>query len=200
MAYEKAALEKMVLDASERFLFRYGYKNLNLNDIAREINISKTTIYKTFDSKYEVATQVINRLLERTDSAMLELLRSDLSLPEKLTKGAEIIATIYTKMDREFLRDLESSLPELWEKIDEARKNKEILLAALLRQEQEKGVVRGDVDPSLLAAAMLTLIRGMYNPTFLLAHHTTSELVCKVIVDLLLQGALNTASQNRKDM
>ena len=43
MAYEKKALEKTILDITERQLFRYGYKSLNLNEVAKEAGISKVT-------------------------------------------------------------------------------------------------------------------------------------------------------------
>ncbi|MDD4564935.1 MAG: TetR/AcrR family transcriptional regulator [Eubacteriales bacterium] len=190
MAYEKEVLEKLILDVSEKFLFRYGYKNLNLNDVAKEINISKTTLYKTFDSKYVVASRVIERLLENAEFAMSELLQSELPLPEKLKQGIEIISNIYTKMDREFLYDLENSLPELWEKIDAARKKKESAITALLFKEQSKGVVRADIDPALLSALLLTLIRGMYNPNFFLTYNVTSDVVVKAIIDIFLQGSV----------
>jgi AcrR family transcriptional regulator len=200
MAYEKEVLEKMILDASEKFLFRYGYKNLNLNDIAKEINISKTTLYKIFDSKYVVANRVIERLLQNAEVAMSKLLQSELPLPEKLSQGIEIISKIYTKMDMEFLRDLENSLPELWERIDTARKEKEGSLTALLLKEQKNGTVRNDIDPSLLSAVILTLVRGLYNPTFFLTHQVTADSVNKVIVDILLQGTLKTNTFDRKGM
>jgi AcrR family transcriptional regulator len=190
MAYEKEVLEKIILDASEKLLFRYGYKNLNLNDVAKDTNISKTTLYKTFDSKYVVASRLIERLLGNAEFAMSELLQSELPLPEKLRQGIEIISNIYTKMDMEFLRDLESSLPELWERIDIARKEKESLITTLLAKEQNSGTIRTDIDPALLSALILTLVRGMYNPAFFLTHHVTSDAVNKVIVDVLLQGTL----------
>lgn len=190
MVYEKKALEKIILDASEKFLFRYGYKNLNLNDIAKEINISKTTLYKAVDSKYAVASKVIDRLLTDAEIAMSDLLQSELPLPEKLQQGLGIISNIYTKMDREFLKDLESSLPELWEKIDTARKEKEGLLTALLAKGQSNGIIRADLDPALLSALILALVRGMYNPVFFLTHHVKSDEVGKLIIDVFLQGTL----------
>ena len=128
MAYEKEVLEKSILDVSEKHLFRLGYKNLNLNDVAKELKISKTTLYKNINNKYDVATMVVDRLLEKADLSISELLQMELSLPEKLRKGLKIISSIFTKMDREFLNDLENTLPELWEKIDVARKEKEKLL------------------------------------------------------------------------
>ncbi len=192
MAYEKEALEKIILDASEKFLFRYGYKNLNLNDVAKETNISKTTLYKTFDNKYVVASRVIERLLENAEFAMSGLLQSELPLPEKLRRSIEIISNIYTKMDRKFLYDLENSLPELWKKIDVARKEKERLITALLSQEQSKGVVRADIDPALLSALILTLIRGMYNPAFFLTYNVSSGVAGKLIVDIISRGSFES--------
>jgi AcrR family transcriptional regulator len=192
MAYEKEVLEKIILDASEKFLFRYGYKNLNLNNVAKEINISKTTVYKTFDSKYVVTSRVIDRFLANTEFAMSELILSELPLQEKLRQGVEIISNIYTKMDREFLNDLMNSLPELWEKIDATRKKRESALTNLLSKEQSKGVVRVDIKPELLSALILTLIRGMYNPAFFLTYTTTSDVVGKLIVDVLLHGSLES--------
>jgi AcrR family transcriptional regulator len=192
MAYEKEVLEKIILDASEKLLFPYGYKNLNLNDVAKEINISKTTLYKTFDSKYVVASRVIERLLENAEFAMSELLQLELPLPEKLKQSIEIISNIYTKMDREFLYDLENSLPELWKKIDAVRKKKESLITTLLSKEQSKGVVRADIDPALLSALLLTLIRGMYNPGFFLTYNVTSDVVAKAIVDIFLRGSVES--------
>ena len=166
MAYEKEVLEKSILDVSEKHLFRLGYKNLNLNDVAKELKISKTTLYKNINNKYDVATMVVDRLLEKADLSISELLQMELSLPEKLRKGLKIISSIFTKMDREFLNDLENTLPELWEKIDAARKEKEKLLIKMLSNEQKHGNLRMDLSPELLAPLLLTLIRGMYNPTF----------------------------------
>lgn len=114
MAYEKKALEKMILDITERQLFRYGYKSLNLNEVAKEAGISKVTLYKIFDSKYEVTSRVIKRILENSDLEMSNLLQSELPLQRKIEQGIKIISSLYLKMDKDFLYDLEHSLPELW--------------------------------------------------------------------------------------
>ena len=41
MAYEKKALEKTILDITERQLFRYGYKSLNLNGLLKKLGLAK---------------------------------------------------------------------------------------------------------------------------------------------------------------
>jgi AcrR family transcriptional regulator len=190
VAYEKDLLEKSILDASEKSLFRFGYKNFNLNDIAKELGISKMTLYKTVVGKSAVAGKVIDRLLTEAESTMSDLIQSELPLPEKLRLGIDIISNIYTKMDRAFLKDLESSLPQLWEKIDAARKERESSLAVLLAKEQSAGTIRADLDPALLSVLILALIRGMYNPAFFLTHRVTSDAVGDLIIDVFLRGVL----------
>ncbi len=192
MAYEKEHLEKIILDASEEQLFKIGYKNLNLTEVAKKINISKTTLYKTFESKYQVAEKIIDRLLTDTEITVNELIEAEIPLPVKLRRTIEILTTIYTKMDREFLSDLQSSLPELWEKIDTARKKRQDTFAALFAKEQAKGVIRSGIDPALLSALFHALVIGVYNPHFFLTHNITPDSVGNGIVDTFLHGILES--------
>ena len=190
MAYEKKALEKAILDISERQLFRYGYKNLNLNEVAKEAGISKVTLYKIFDSKYEITSQVIKRILEKSDLEMSDLLQSELPLQTKIQQGVKIISSLYLKMDKDFLYDLEHSLPELWQQIDDVRKAKEKIIAQLLTNAQSKGAIREDIDPELLSALIMALIRGVYNPDFFFNHNVSADTVGSVIVNIFMDGIL----------
>ncbi|MFA5624389.1 MAG: TetR/AcrR family transcriptional regulator [Bradymonadales bacterium] len=191
MAYEREDLEQLLLDLSERALFRYGFKRFNLNEVAREARISKTTLYTVFAGKYELASGVIDRLLSEAEREMGALLEGNGSLLEKLGSGMEVIAQIYGKMDAVFLSDLENSLPELWERIDAARRKKEEVLRHLLCEEQKRGVVRGDLDASLMASMILTLVRGMYQPAYFLEHGVTGTAVGEVIMEILRAGIFN---------
>jgi AcrR family transcriptional regulator len=190
MAYEKETLEKKILDISERHLFRYGYKNLNLNDVAKEAGISKTTLYKTFDNKYLIASKVIERFLEKADSEILELLQKELPLQDKIRQSIKIISNLYIKMDKDFLYDLENSLPELWAKIDSVRKTKESILTELLLKEQRNGMVRDDIDSALLSALIMILVRGVYTPDFFFTRNVSADTVGDVIVNIFLNGIL----------
>ena len=137
-----------------------------------------------------MAEKIIDRLLSETEVTANELIEAEIPLPEKLRSAIEILTAIYTKMDREILRDLQNSLPELWEKIDTARKKRQDTLAALFAKEQDKGVIRPGFDPLLLSAMFHSLVTGIYNPHFFLTHNITADAVGNGIVDTFLQGIL----------
>ena len=190
MAYEKKALEKTILDITERQLFGYGYKSLNLNEVAKEAGISKVALYKIFDSKYEVTSRVIKRILVNSDLEMSNLLQSELPLQRKIEQGIKIISSVYLKMDKDFLYDLEHSLPELWQQIDDVRKSKEEMIARLLTDAQNGGTIREDMDAKLLSALIMALIRGVYNPNFFFNHNVSADTVGSIIVNIFMDGIL----------
>lgn len=188
MAYEKDALEQKLLDVAEAQLFRHGYKALNLNDVAREAGISKVTLYKVVENKYALAEKVVRRFLAQADAEMSTLLAGSLPLEEKLRRGVQLLAALYLRMDKRFLSDLQSSLPALWQLIDDTRKGREQALAALFAEAQ-----RADVDAGLLAASLLVLVRGIFQPAFFITHDVSAERAGEMIVQLVLYGALTEA-------
>ena len=193
MAYEKDALVQKILDIAEAQLFRHGYKALNLNEVAKEVGISKVTLYKVCESKYVLAEKVVQRFLAAADAEMTALLAGSLPLEEKLRRGIGILSSLYLRMDGRFLADLQSSLPALWQLIDETRKRREQALAALFAEAQQRGEVRADVDAGLLAAALLILVRGIYQPAFFIAHDISAARAGEMIVQLVLHGMLTEA-------
>jgi TetR/AcrR family transcriptional regulator, regulator of autoinduction and epiphytic fitness len=54
-----------ILDAAQRAFGQYGYRRTSMDDIAREAEIGKGTIYLSFASKEEVFRALSQRLVER---------------------------------------------------------------------------------------------------------------------------------------
>lgn len=80
----KEAVKDSILDATDRLLARYGYRKMTVEDIAVEAGIGKGTIYLHFSSKEEVVLSHIDRIVERLNSRLKEIARSDASAAERL--------------------------------------------------------------------------------------------------------------------
>ena len=87
-----------IVAAADRLLARYGYRRMTVEDIAREANIGKGSIYLHFPSKEAVILAVINRHIEAT----LEVLRQIAAGPgpagERLTEM--LVARVLERFDR----------------------------------------------------------------------------------------------------
>ena len=80
----REAVKDSILDATDRLLARYGYRKMTVEDIAVETGIGKGTIYLHFSSKEEVVLSHIDRIVERLNSRLKEIARSDASAAERL--------------------------------------------------------------------------------------------------------------------
>jgi len=59
-----------ILDAALKLFSQYGYRRTSIDDIAREAEIAKGTVYLSFRSKEEIFRALCESLIERTESAV----------------------------------------------------------------------------------------------------------------------------------
>ena len=84
--------------AADRLLARYGYRRMTVDDIAREADIGKGTIYLHFPSKEAVILSVINRHIESTLEALRKIAAGPGPAGERLE--AMIVARVLERFDR----------------------------------------------------------------------------------------------------
>ena len=87
-----------ILAAADRLLARYGYRRMTVDDIAREADIGKGTIYLHFPSKEAVILSVINRHIESTLEALRKIAAGPGAASERLE--AMITARVLERFDR----------------------------------------------------------------------------------------------------
>ena len=79
-------VREAILDATDRFLSRYGYKKMTIDDLAQEVGIGKGSIYLHFSSKEEIVLSHIDRIIERLKGELRKIAASDESPEERLCK------------------------------------------------------------------------------------------------------------------
>ncbi|WP_424353770.1 TetR/AcrR family transcriptional regulator [Methanobacterium sp. MBAC-LM] len=73
---EKEQRRKDIIDAAESLFFKKGYDNVSMNDIAKEVELSKATIYLYFENKEELffaivlrGTRILNAMIREAAAA-----------------------------------------------------------------------------------------------------------------------------------
>jgi AcrR family transcriptional regulator len=87
-----------IIAAADRLLARYGYRRMTVDDIAREADIGKGTIYLHFPSKEAVILSVVNRHIESTLEALRKIAAGPGEASERLE--AMIVARVLERFDR----------------------------------------------------------------------------------------------------
>ncbi len=83
--------KKRILDAFERHFKYFGLKKTSVDEVARELRISKKTIYSHFKSKEEIYNRVISHISEKYYNTLAARMENYETFAQKITELIMII-------------------------------------------------------------------------------------------------------------
>lgn len=90
-------VREAILDATDQFLSRSGYKKMTIDDLAQEVGIGKGSIYLHFTSKEEIVLSHIDRIIDRLKSELREIAAQKISPEQRLQKM--LVARVLFRFD-----------------------------------------------------------------------------------------------------
>lgn len=78
---------RSILEAAERVIIRKGYSAMTMDDVAREAQLSKATLYHYLRSKGQLALEILGHFFEEISEEVQKISLLPLSAQEKLRKG-----------------------------------------------------------------------------------------------------------------
>jgi AcrR family transcriptional regulator len=79
-------VREAILDATDQFLSRYGYKKMTIDDLAQAVGIGKGSVYLHFASKEELVLSHIDRIIERLKEELNKIAAQEISPEERLRR------------------------------------------------------------------------------------------------------------------
>lgn len=93
--------EEEILDVSLKHFSMHGYEGTNLNDIANELNITRTPIYYYFNNKLGLYESVTKRHLLSKKAQYTSIFTSDLPFFEKVRK--DLLVSSHLRLSEQVL-------------------------------------------------------------------------------------------------
>ncbi len=183
-----------ILDAAMRLMEWYGYRKMTMDDIAREAQIGKATIYGYFQNKEDVALSVIDRK-RRALLARCEAVRSSEGTPEQRLRSVLEDVVLYAFDSAQRYRiSLDDALASLRTVVLARREVWNAELAEVISALLEDGCSHGSfqcADCSSTARTIITCLGGL-SPSNLSPRELGSreEIVARTdaVIDLMLAG------------
>src|SRR5690606_7004873 len=138
-----------ILRQARLHFFAHGYSRFLMDELARELGMSKKTLYLHFAGKDEIVRAVIQDLAGEIRAAGERLAEDpELSFAEKMRGFVEALLERLAAVTPQIVRDLQRYAPPLYAHLEEMRrKNIPIIFGRLLAEGQTEGFVRADVPP-----------------------------------------------------
>ncbi len=179
-----------IIEFSANKFFTEGFHKTTIDEIARSMCISKNTIYKYFPTKENLISSTIEYTVMNVALLINPVLDSNENALVKLVKMLEIVSSNIMKFSDKWMRDLQLHAPELWEKIDELRKNLMYKNFSKIVKQGQKEKLFKDYPAEMIITVYLAALRSVVNPAFLLNSKFTVRETAHFTLEILLNGIL----------
>ncbi|MDQ1253260.1 MAG: hypothetical protein QG646_2410 [Euryarchaeota archaeon] len=168
---EKEQRKNVILDAAEKLFFSKGFDSVSMEEIAKEVELGKGTLYLYFKSKDSLFFAIISRKWIEFGKILTEKM-------SQVKTGFEKIQILirwyieYAQKNADY-NDMATTFgPQLFQRIDaeDARMMMEVsmkyipLVHAAVREGIEDGSVRNDLDPTLLGMYLQMITFNVVSP------------------------------------
>ena len=161
--------KEKILQASEQLFMQYGLKSVSMDDVARQLGISKKTIYNYLKDKKDLVYQVLQSHFTKKEAACQAIFsKNENPVNQMLSIGQHIVVN-YQSLNPGLINDLRKYFPKGWTLVNEYKNNiiRHFIIANLING-MEQGYYRSDINVEVIADLYLNL-------TEIITHSSTLE-------------------------
>lgn len=161
----RSARREQVLETAARMFFERGYAATTTGDIGAELGLLKGSIYYYISSKEDLLFEIVQRYHDDTRGYFERIVASDAA---PLDKIRELIATETAHTANNltwsslFYTEWRSLSPERQQTIIAERARHEDAVVTWIREAQEAGTVRADLDAKIATYAVFGMVNSVY--------------------------------------
>jgi AcrR family transcriptional regulator len=156
----RQALRDRILDTAIRLFIQHGVRSVKMDDVARELTISKRTLYEIYDNKEQVLFESIRKYRLRRRQELENTVRESANV-------MDIILYIYREKIKEFqlvnplfYSDL-GRYPKIMESFQQDHQEQQQQFMAFMERGVSEGYFRKDLDYELIGRIFDALGRYM---------------------------------------
>lgn len=187
-------LEK-ILRESARLFAKYGIRSLSMDDICRELGMSKKTLYQHVDNKSDLIARILQYNFDEHAKNVQSLLAGEHNAIDVLLSVSRKVCLDMQNFLPSTIFDLQKYYPEIYKKNYDA---KMIAIFTDIKANIIKGIAEGlyrsDMDVELVAHLYVQKLEDVYNPDFMATMATDAASyanVFHVMFDNHIRGMCN---------
>ncbi len=141
---------------------RYGIKSVTMDDVSRELGISKKTLYQLFADKEELVHRVIDYIFDTRRNCMNEIHDKQMNAIDELFEVARQVNQMLKDHNPSTEYDLKKYYPAAFEKVKLVKRK--VMFDSVLNNLQrgiQQGIYRSEMNPEVIAKLHVARVEGM---------------------------------------
>jgi AcrR family transcriptional regulator len=170
-----------------------------MDDLARELGMSKKTLYSHFASKAALLRAVLVRRTREVEQGLEAIMSARESFPLKLGHLARFLQNMVAKVSPLFLEDIRRYAPECFQVVEEFRARAiPRYFGRLFEEGIRSGHVRRRVNRELLIRMMVLSIQGIIRPETVEELHLRPREALEHILTIIFDGILTPTGRRAR--
>jgi AcrR family transcriptional regulator len=157
-----------IIDAAEKLFFSSGYENVTMDDLAKELEMSRAALYLTFKNKEEIYAAIAIRASKIVSRMFREINQKERTGIEKIRFVGSTYYEFYKQYTGYYMAyyhtgmfDINGS-PDL-EELKDIRINSFRMVVDAVKEGMKDGTIREDIDPEAATLVMLSMSNDALN-------------------------------------
>lgn len=157
--------EKDIIIKAVELFVKYGIKSMTMDDIAREMGVSKKTLYQFVENKKDLVKKVMSLHIHNQQDCICEMHSAEGNAIDKLMEIGAFVNQHMRSLHPSVIFDLKKYHPEAWGYLN---KHKEEFIYTTIKSNLEEGMSEGlyreDLKPDLVARLYMGMTNALIDP------------------------------------
>lgn len=183
---------RMILRECSHLFIKYGLRSLSMDDICREIGISKKTLYQYVENKTDLIAQTLGFVVNDAVTAVENTSREGGNAIDQLLNVSRKVCSEMQHFNPSITFDMQKYYPELYRKFNHDKKDlifKQIVIN--MNQGISEGLYRDDLPVELVARLYVQKLEYINDPDFLNSEDFSFSNMFQVMFDNHIRGISN---------
>jgi len=184
-------INERIIIAAESLFMKYGARSVTMDDIARELSVSKKTIYQYYTDKDEIVTLVSQAHIDQEKEDFNKIFETSHNAIEEMFKMSQCMRKIVTEINPSLLFDLQKYHRKAWDLYlvykTEFIKNS---VVNNLSKGIEEGYYREEIDVEIIATYRVEQVQMAFDNKIFTRNKFNFLVVQMQLFDHFLHGLL----------
>ncbi len=188
-----------IIAGARRHFYANGFRGVTMDDVAKELGMSKKTLYAHFPSKMALVEAIILDKFRNAESDLQQITSGSLSdFPGVLRNLLAYIQSHTGEIQPPFIRDVRREAPEIWELVEGRRRDIiQRYFGKLLRAGRRAGIIRKDIPAEVVTDILLSSVQAIINPSRMEELDITPKAGFTAIMTVILEGLITEKGRSK---
>lgn len=157
-------MKDKIIEGAEKLFFQFGVRSVSMDDVARDLAVSKKTLYQYFTNKEELVTEVARTHMIAERQEFQCIARNAKNALEELFSISKCLREHMQEMNPALMYDLQKYHPAAWQHFL-SYKNDFIRGTVVdnIRRGKGEGFYRPEIDENVMATIRVETIQMSFN-------------------------------------